>query len=130
MMYPKTTTTKGNSYHGSDGKTYKQSTIISNLSRAYRDKHENNPRPICAACQQAQATDNDHTIAQRRCKELHKTELIWNPINFEDSCRGCHMEWEQYKSGEFSKHKNFERRMEVLEMHDPEGYNKRINYIS
>lgn len=73
--------------------------------------------------------DHDHTIAKARCKELGKTELIWDPANIEYSSRKAHKEWESYKNGEFRKHRNFERRMEFMKEHDHEGYTKRMEIV-
>ena len=73
--------------------------------------------------------DHDHTVSQQRCKELGKTELIWDPANIEYSSRQAHMEWESYKSGEFHKHKNFERRMAFMKENDYEGYVKRMEVV-
>lgn len=73
--------------------------------------------------------DHDHTISQKRCKELGKIELIWDFDNIVYSSRKAHMEWESYKSGLFMNHANFKERMEFLKEHDPEGYQKRKQVV-
>lgn len=82
--------------------------------------------PICEGCNKDRSVDNDHTIAQARCKVIHKTELIWHPLNYVRSCRKCHMEWENFKSGEWIHHLNVRERLAFLKEHDPDGFNVRI----
>jgi len=84
----------------------------------------------CECCGKAQANDFDHTISQARCKTLHKAELIWTRNNGSFSCRKCHMEWESYKDGKFSHHKNAYSRMLFTAIHDTEGFKKRFLYIT
>lgn len=83
---------------------------------------------MCEACEVEPSVDNDHTIAQARCKFIGKTELIWHPDNYPRSCRKCHHEWENFKSGEWVHHKNVVQRLEFLKEHDPEGYQIRIEF--
>lgn len=104
----------------------KQSTINAKLSKAYKEKHSGAGIVLCECCGIERATDNDHSIAQRRCKEIGKVELIWDAENFVSSCRKCHMEWESYKSGEFRKHLNYDKRMNYLFNHDKQSYMKRL----
>lgn len=117
-----------NTYLCSNGMRITQSTIDRNLSKAYRDKHEGQPRAMCEAYPGEVANDNDHTISQKRCKELGKTELIWNPNNFVSSSRKAHKEWENWKSGAWIDHNNAAERMAFMKKEDPEGYQKRMNY--
>jgi len=113
----------------SNGEVISQQQINDRLKKAYQAKAQN-ATMICAGCGQSLADDNDHTISQKRCKQLHKTELIYDPENFEHSCRQCHVEWEQYKSGYFEEHNNAVKRMKYLKEHDTESFNKRIAYVS
>lgn len=107
---------------------YSQSVINRRLSDAYKRKHVGNPNPICEGCGQAYADDNDHTISQRRCKEIGLPELIWNSQNIVSSCRQCHQEWENYKSGKWLDHINAPERMAFIKRYDMETYNKRLNF--
>lgn len=105
----------------------KQASIKNDLHQAYAYKATLTANQThCSGCQSCYWDDHDHTISQKRCKELGKPELITNVDNFEYSCRQCHTEWESYKSGEFIKHKNFERRMAFVKLHDPEVWERRI----
>lgn len=110
----------------SNGERVSQATIDRRYAEARKKKHAGNPRPLCGGCEEFYADHNDHTIAQARCKVLHKAELIWDLNNFEDSCHTCHNEWEAFKSGEWLKHKNVEKRLRFLKEHDPEGFKVRI----
>lgn len=113
-------------HYCSDGSRIKESGIQQKYSIAIRLKHIGYTVFTCQACLKARAIHNDHTIAKARCKVLHKTELIWDPRNFEDSCELCHHQWENFKNGEWTLHHNVEKRLAFLKEHDPEGYRKRI----
>jgi len=88
------------------------------------------PYPMCEAYPELLAVDHDHTISQARCKQLHKTELIWNPDGIEFSSRIAHSEWESYRSGRFEEHANVIKRMLFVKKHDPEGFRKRYMHLS
>lgn len=111
----------------SDGTRVSEATIKSRYTIALREKHAGNPRAMCGCGCKGPAVHNDHTIAKARCKVIHKTELIWHPDNFESSCEKAHTEWEAFKSGEWIKHANVEKRLAFMKEHDPEGYAIRIN---
>jgi 5-methylcytosine-specific restriction endonuclease McrA len=111
----------------SDGAKVSQSTIDRRYSEALKIKHAGKTHFICQGCGD-RAVHNDHTISRKRCKELHKTELIWNPDNFVSSCARCHAEWESWKDGKYLEHKNVAFRMWFMKQHDEEKYNARINY--
>ena len=111
----------------SDGARVSEAQIKAHYTHALHKKHAGNPHPICGCGCGEKAVDNDHTIAKARCKEIHKAELIWDPENFESSCRKSHREWENMKGGEWILHANVEKRLRYLKEHDPEGFKKRIN---
>lgn len=85
---------------------------------------------ICECCMINSTNDPDHTISRKRCKDLHKTELIWDEANISWSCRTCHLQHESYKNGIFSYHKNAYKRMLYIAMHDNEGFIKRYYCIT
>lgn len=116
-----------NKYKDSEGNLYTQGMINSRLRDAYKWSM---PKYICECCGKKQTNDHDHTISQSRCKELHKVELIWLEGNWSYSCRDCHHEWESYKSGLFSFHKNAHKRMLVVAMYDRETFIKRYHCIT
>lgn len=108
----------------------KQTSIKRELQEAYAYKATLTANQMhCDGCESTYWDDRDHTISQKRCKDIGKPELIWNVDNIEYSCRECHMAWESYKSGEFRHHKNFERRMAFMKEHDYEGYVKRMEVV-
>ena len=112
----------------SNGEKINQGQINDRLHTAYR-LHK--PADLlCQCCGELLADDHDHTISQARCKNLHKTQLIWDYNNWSYSCRTCHMEWESYAGGDFEDHKNVVERMLYIKKHDPEGFQKRKARIS
>jgi len=114
-------------YSGSDGKKYSERQIGDRLRKAYEQTRF---RRICECCGVSPADEHDHTISKKRCKQLHKTELIWDSGNWSDSCRKCHKIYESYKSGLFQTHKNVIERMLFIKKHDLEGFRLRLNYIT
>jgi hypothetical protein len=105
-----------------------QAQIRVRYNKARQEKYEGYSSGVCECCGKEQGNDSDHTIAQARCKKLHKTQLIWHKGNFVWSCRKCHQEWENFKSGEWLKHKNVTERLAFLKEHDPEGFAVRVNF--
>jgi hypothetical protein len=116
-----------NMYYCSDGSRVSEAAIKARYTRALRDKHSDSGGWVMCHCGcKSRAVHNDHTIARARCKVIHKTELIWNPKNFESSCEKAHREWENFKSGDWLEHGNVEERLAFLKEHDPEGFRVRI----
>lgn len=106
-------------------RSYTQSQIDTRLSRTYAQKHEEDQFCICEGCGR-RAQDNSHTISQKSCKHLHKVCLIWDIDNLKDLCRECHLKWEA--GGEKAMELFcYESCMEYVEIHDPIGYQKRLN---
>ncbi len=114
-------------YKCSDGIKVSQSTINRKYSEMLQGKHSGYVTVICECCRENRATDNSHIISRKRCKELHKTELIYDPSNVVNSCRKCHNEHESYKSGKNIKHCNYTKVMEYIKEYDLEVYKIRIN---
>lgn len=114
-------------YKCSDGTRVGQDQIDRRLTKLYANMPT---QKRCSAYPLQMANDHDHTISQARCKQLGKTELIWDPDNIEFSSRISHMEWESYRSGKFEEHQNVIRRMKYVKMHDPEGFEKRYQHLS
>lgn len=85
---------------------------------------------MCEAYPIFPAMDKDHTIPQATCKNLHKTELIWDTANIAFSSRAAHMEWQSYAKGRFEDHANVVERMLYVKKHDPETFIKRKMCIS
>lgn len=117
-----------NYYYDSEGNKYNQRQINSKYSLEKRGWMCNY---VCEAFGSPHIShDWDHSIAQARCKTLHKTELIWLRGNVVRSSRVAHMEWESFKSGRFSFHNNAYERMIFTGIHDPEKFKARFHYIT
>lgn len=125
---PKPIKAKGSQrYRTSSGELLTQSQIDSRLHKVYSGG--NIDKVACECCHKRRAEHHDHTISQRQCKLLKITEFTWYSLNWSLSCPICHHEWESYKSGKFTKHMNFIERMLFMKEYDPEGFNKRMNYV-
>lgn len=114
-------------FYCSDGSKVSQKDINDNLKKLYATM------PLTANCEaypHLKANDHDHTISQARCKQLRKTELIWDRDNIALSSRLAHMEWESYRNRRFEEHKNVLQRMLYMKKHDPEGFEKRFQHLS
>jgi len=110
-----------------DGRRVSQETIDREYSKSLREKHAGKEYFTCEGCGMP-AVHNDHTIARARCKQLHKTELIWDPNNYVSSCAKCHQEWEDWKSGKYLEHHNAAIRMLYLKRNYPERYTIRMGH--
>lgn len=117
-------------YTCTNGERITEGNIRRRYAKAIREKHSGNGIPMCEAYPGERAVHNDHTISQKRCKQIHKTELIWNPENFVSSSARAHTEWEAIKGGEWIHHANVEQRLQFLKEHDPEGFNVRIELVN
>lgn len=104
------------------GRAYTQAVIDRKRSEAYRKRYEGNPHPLCEETG-VYAQGSSHIISQARCKQLHKTELIWDFGNFFPATHVVNLRWESNDT----TLKNYWKYMEYLKKHDPEGYEKRIN---
>jgi hypothetical protein len=124
-----------NVWWDSNGDTYSEQSVRNRLTACIqamdedRIAHGYSVSHCDAYNQTGMVCDHDHTISKQRCKELGKTELVWDSSNIEYSSRKAHMEWEGYKSGEFCKHKNLARRMAFLKEHDYESFIKRSEVL-
>lgn len=109
-----------NYYYCSNGERVSQATIDKRRSEAYKMAYSGTSRQMCACGQVAQGSS--HIVSQKCCKELHRTELIWDRMNFYPACNACNSRWESNDN----TLKNYDELMITLEMLDPEGYRKRI----
>jgi len=114
-------------YFCSNGSRVSEATIKSNLSKAYRKAYEGEGTQICRGCGEKVAQGSGHLIPKARLKQLHLTELIWNPRLFLPMCYCCNGFCENVTSQAFRELLCYERCMEVLEKYDPERYQKAIN---
>lgn len=121
-------------YFCSDGERVSQEYINKMLKKTYAlidylRLNSENPKQ-CDAYPYLNWNEHDHTISQQRCKQLHKTELIWSIDNIEFSSRLAHTEWERLKSGLWEDHENCIKRMKYVALHDSETFEKRMAAMS
>ena len=90
-----------------------------------REKHGGSTSVVCEGCGSI-AMDNSHIISRKRCKEIGRTELIWDPNNVVNYCRNCHHNYENYKSGEWKKLRNYIHLVRYLKDNDFEHLTKRL----
>ena len=124
---PETKKKRKITYKCSDGTRVTQDQIDRKRTKLYANMPT---MQRCAAYPDLMANEHDHTISQFRCKQLGKTELIWDPDNVEFSSRIAHNEWESYRGKDFEDHQNVVRRMKYVKKHDPEGFEKRYQQLS
>lgn len=113
-----------NRYYCSTGERVSESTIQSRYSHALRSWYPSG-WATCEGCG-GRATETSHIVAKARCKELHRTELIWTQENTFPACRKCHAAWEALKGEAWKELKNIKRLLYVEEKYDPQGYAARI----
>lgn len=106
----------------------KQSESKRLLHKAYAEI-DNNREPVCQGCGRGdKALSHSHTISVADCKALGRWDLIYFTPNIELECfygeKDCHNIWESGDVSKKVKLHNFERRMILLEEHDPSRYNR------
>jgi 5-methylcytosine-specific restriction endonuclease McrA len=114
-----------NYYNTSSGERVSEATIKARLSAAYREFYLFEPLGNCEGCGEP-ATCTAHIVPKSRLKHLHKTEYIWNPIDWFRSCFRCNQIAENPESAEIKTLMNYDRILEVTRKLDPERYNKMI----
>lgn len=110
-----------NRYYCSDGTRVSESAIKSRLTAAYR-KHYVDTDGVCEGCG-GRAEGTAHIVPKARCKVLHKTEYIWNPVNWFKACHKCNLKAE---TSQITTLMNYKRILAVIELIDPEKYRKLI----
>ena len=111
-----------NYYYTSTGERITDATIKARLSKAYRERYGGEPHPRCEETG-LPAQGSSHIVSQARCKQLHKSEMIYNPRNFFPATHQVNSRWE---SNDVTL-RNYWTYMDVVKEIDPEGYQKRIN---
>lgn len=108
-------------YLCSDGERVTQTTINSRRAASYR-RHDDST-VYCRGCG-GRAEGHAHIIPQARCKTLHKTELIWDPINYVKACNSCNQKIENVSAPAFTKLLCVKMCLEVFEKHDPARFSR------
>lgn len=97
------------------------------LKKVY-DQIDTSRELVCAGCNRNEALSHSHTISRKKCNELGKSELIYDPENIELMCMsfgnviGCHNIWEGGKIADKMKLLNFKKMMVYMAAHDLEGF--------
>lgn len=104
------------------GKTYSEAVIQKNLSAAYRKVYAFEPSGACEGCGEP-GICSAHIIAKSRCKQLHITSLIWNPVNFFRSCYACNTIAENITDSKIKELLNYTEILSVYKSYDRERYN-------
>lgn len=116
----------------SDGTMVSQVDIKRKLAETY-DKIKQKRPPVCQGSGRSDVPLSfSHTISQADCKALGKTELIWDERNIElegfeaptSRPTMAHNIWEVGAIEQKIQLLNFERKLEFIAEHDPEGYRK------
>lgn len=109
-------------YH-SDGTHYTQDEINTRLRASYAVNYANKKYIPCEGCGKA-FEGSAHIIAQARCKQLRKTELIWDSNNYFPACHKCNSAIENPKGQEWKKLRNIDRCLLFISQHDNELFQK------
>lgn len=110
----------------SDMTMVNQDQIDKKRSEAYRDAYADKGRQVCRGCEEVPAQGSAHSIPQARCKQIHKTELIWDVDNFWPACNKCNAAAENPKGNGWKKLKNKKQMLNFIAKHDTELYMKFI----
>lgn len=112
-----------NKYFCSSGERVSEATVQKRLSEAYRGFYLFEPIGSCEGCGEP-ATCTAHIVPKAICKQLGKTEMIWNPFNWFRSCYRCNAIAENVSSDEIKTLLNYNQILEVTKVLDPQRYQK------
>lgn len=114
----------------SDGEMVSQVTIQANKKLVYQIIDQDRD-PVCQGSGRCDfPLSHSHTISERRCKEIGKTELVWDEDNielegYEPPCSNpiaAHNIWEVGQIERKVMLLNFDRKLEYIKKHDPETF--------
>lgn len=112
-----------NTFSCSSGKKVTQAEINRNRDSAYNYQAQSTSVTKCHGCGQP-ATCRAHIIAQARCKQIGKTELIWHLGNFFPSCYKCNSVIENPKGKDWQNLNNIDKCLEFIRLNDSELFAK------
>lgn len=119
-------------YHCSDGTLVSQAEINRNL-KAVKDYIKHSREPVCQGSGRWDVPlSNSHTISVQRCKDMGKTELIWDEDNIElegfeaPTSRPimAHNIWSDGSWQQRVQLLNWNRKIEYIYKHDREQYRR------
>ena len=121
---------KTNKYPCSDGERVTQSQINSRYA-AICDVIKLEREPFCQGTGRTDLPLSfSHTISRKRCKEIGKSELIWDKHNIEiesyhepsSNPIAAHNIWEFGSWAQKAELLNIERKLEFIKINDPQAY--------
>lgn len=113
-----------NTFLCSDGTRVTQAEINQRRSEAYQKAYSGVTESTCHGCWKRKSHGHAHIIAQARCKQLGKTELIWDPSNFFPACLQCNSAIESPNGKNWKGLLNINQCLEFIKLHDPELFTK------
>lgn len=115
-----------NTFKCSDGTRVTQEFIVEELKALNRVVFGANEYVRCEGCGDANEPTNSlaHIIAKSRCKNIGKTELIWDIENTFPACFKCNAAIENPKGLAWMKLKNIERCIKFIAENDYELFQK------
>jgi hypothetical protein len=118
---------KSNTFECSDGTRVTQTDIVFMRRAAYDLMDaENHGVPICEGCGKGTFMEGTHAhiIPQARCKDIGKTDLIWERKNLFRGCFDCNSAIESPKGHAWKSLKNAQKCLDFIKIHDSELYQK------
>lgn len=113
-----------NTYLCSNGTRVTQEEINKKRGEAYRIKYQDNSCPIDEGFREQRAKCTAHIISQSRCKQIGKTELIWDIDNMFAATFESNAAIENPKGDAWKKLKNINYCLAFIELHDKELFAK------
>lgn len=101
----------------------KQADIARKLKETYK-LIDDIRSPWCEGCGKVTLLTHSHAVAQKRCKQLHQVQLIWDLNNISNLCMPCHVFWESGDYKRIIKLRNVATMLVYVENYDPETYRK------
>lgn len=114
-------------YQCSNGERITQSEIEKRYKEVCREI-DSEREPMCEGCGSNLKLSHSHIISQKVCKQLGKTELIWDKSNIQLHCFGsyerCHDKWERCVPKQICLMLDFSRNLNFIKVTDSYVYNK------
>lgn len=107
----------------SDGERLTEEIIRQRYATSRRSKYGDQKVRKCHGCG-TDCTGNAHIIAKARCKQIGKTELIWDKGNYFPACSECNQAIENPNGKAWKSLMNIDYCLSFIKLHDPELFTK------
>ena len=107
----------------SDGERLTEGIIRQRYATSRRSKYGDQKVRKCHGCG-TDCTGNAHIIAKARCKQIGKTELIWDKGNYFPACSACNQAIENPNGKAWKSLMNIDYCLSFIKLHDPELFTK------